>query len=72
VGRRYGRSVSIDPRRARQLPDARHLLAQRSSAIDSVGIEFDSYRLGVEVTELDPYLKYVLLVLGFNMYFAEA
>ena len=41
-------------------------------AADSVGIKLDSHRIGVELTEIDPILKHMLLVFGLNVHFAEA
>ena len=49
----------------------RHLLSHGTTAIDSVGIEFYSHRLGVESVETNLNLKYVLIPFGFQIHLTE-
>jgi hypothetical protein len=46
--------------------------SHRTVAVDSVGIEFDSHRIRVNVIEIDLKLKHVLLPIGLDLHFTEA
>ena len=64
--RRHSRALSVTARLADPLANARHLLAHGSAAAQSFCVEFDSYRVRIEVIEPELNLKYVLLTTGLS------
>jgi len=60
AGRRHSRAVNVEARRAGQLANARHLLSDRTAAIDPIGTQLDSHEVRIEVMEIHLCLKEVL------------
>ena len=54
------------------MTNAHHPLPHRITAADTVGVQVQAHRLGVEIMEVDMNLKYVLFAPCLDLRFAEA